>query len=52
MQLTLSDLLELIGIGLLLVAAGLWDLRALLAGVGVVLVMVGYLLAAPDGELE
>lgn len=50
MQLTLSDLLEIVGIALVLTAAGLWDLRALLAAAGVLLVVVGYFLGTEVAE--
>lgn len=52
MQLTLSDLLELVGVALVLTAAGLWDLRALLAVAGALLVLVGYVLGTEPEVLE
>jgi hypothetical protein len=50
-MLTLSDLLELGGVALIFTAAGLWDLRALMAVAGVVAVLAGYLLGVDDGEV-
>jgi hypothetical protein len=48
MRLTWSDLLELAGAALVITAAGLWDLRALLAAAGVLLVIVGYAVGEVD----
>lgn len=48
MRVNVSSLLELLGIGAVLAAAGLWDLRALLALVGVLFVFVGYSLGVAD----
>lgn len=50
MRLTTSDLLELIGAALVLLAAAAWDWRALVALVGVLVLVAGYLLGVDDEE--
>lgn len=47
---TWSDLFELVGVVALLVAAGLWDLRALLAVAGTLAILVGYVIGT--GEVD
>lgn len=48
MQLTLSDLLEIFGVILVLVAAALWSMVALVAASGVAMVALGYLLGGEE----
>lgn len=53
MSVSVSNVLEVLGSVLLLTAAGAWDWRALLALVGLVMVVVGFLLdpGEPDDEV-
>lgn len=51
MNVKLSDLLELLGLALIVAAAALWDPRALIAVTGALLLLAGYLLDDDqDGE--
>jgi hypothetical protein len=48
MNLTVSDLLEIFGVILVLVAAAMWSVVALVGAAGVVLIVLGYLLGGQE----
>lgn len=52
MRFTLGDLLELIGVALLAVAAGAWDWRALLGLIASLMIIVGFVLDAGPDDAE
>lgn len=52
MRVKISNVAELLGACLLLIAAAAWDWRALVAVVGLALLGVGFLLDVPEREVE